>query len=114
MELIDILFEMWKKYNSLPDLNLVRTIYDDFDPLLSSYSHEFFLIFIIGLHIEDLEYRTLDHYMGDIYNSINLSKPISESAHILNPENIKNIRSSWAITYPNLKFGQVNVDYDGI
>ncbi len=114
MELIDILFEMWKKYDSLPDLNLVRAMYDDFDPFLTSYSQEFFLIFIIGMHIENLEYRTLDHYMVDIYQSINLSNPISESADIKNPENIKHIRSSWAIVYPNLKFGQVDVNYDGI
>lgn len=114
MELIEVLFEMWKKYNSLPDLNLVRAMYDDFDPYLSSYAQEFFLIFIIGIHIENLEYRTLDSFMVDIYNSKNLTKPISESVHIHNPENIKHIHSSWAIVYPNLKFGQVDINYDGI
>ena len=114
MELIDILFEMWKKYNSLPDLNLVRAMYDNFYPFENSFAQEFFLIFNIAMHTEDLEYRTLDSYMVDIYNSINLSKPISASAHIINPENIEHIHSSWAIVYPNLKFGQVKVNYDGI
>lgn len=114
MELIEVLFEMWKKYDSLPDLNLVRNMYDDLDPYSISYAQNIFLIFIIGIHIESLEYRTLDSFMIDIYNSKNLSKPISESAHILNPENIKYLHSSWAITYPNLKFGQVDVNYDSI
>lgn len=114
MELTEILFEMWKKYDSLPDLNLVRAIYDDFYSLSDSYAQDIFLIFTIGMHIENLEYRTLDGFMQDIYQAKNLSKPISETVCIINPENIKQIHSSWAIVYSRLKFGQVDVNYDGI
>jgi hypothetical protein len=114
MELTEILFEMWKKYDSLPDLNLVRAIYDDFYSLSGSYAQDIFLIFTIGMHIENLEYRTLDGFMQDICQAKNLSKPISESVCIINPENIKQIQSSSAIVYSHLKFGQVDVNYDGI
>ena len=52
--------------------------------------------------------------MQNLYESKNLLKPISESVHIINPENIKHIYSSWAIVYSDLRFGQVKVNYDGI
>lgn len=110
----EILFEMWKKYDALPDLNLVKGLYDDFYEMSGSFSNDIFLIYCIAMHIDNMEYRTLDGFMQDLYVAINLSKPISESVTIHNPEEIKDIYSSWAIVYSRLKFGQVQVTYDGV
>lgn len=114
MSITEILFEMWKKYDSLPDLNLVQGLYDEFYELSGSFSMDIFLIYSIAMHIEKLEYRNLDGFMQDLYMARNLSKPISESLNIHNPEEIKYINSDWAIVYSRLKFGQVQVTYDGI
>ena len=114
MDIKDILFEMWKKYNALPDLNLVKGLYDDFYEQSGSFSIDIFLIYSIAMHIENLEHRSLDGFMQDLFIARNLSKPISELVTIHNPEEIKDIYSSWAIVYPRLKFGQVQVTYDGI
>ena len=114
MNIKEILFEMWKKYAALPDLNLVTGLYDDFYQLSGSYSNDIFLIYSIAMHIQNMEYRSLDGFMQDLYNARNLSKPISESVTIHNPEEIKDISSTRAIVYSTLKFGQVRVTYDGI
>ena len=114
MSITEILFEMWKKYDALPDLNLVQGLYDEFYELSGSFSMDIFFIYSIAMHIEKLEYRNLDGFMQDLYMARNLSKPISESLNIHNPEEIKYINSDWAIVYSRLKFGQVQVTYDGI
>lgn len=114
MGLIEVLFEMWKKYESLPDLNMVKNLYDDFYSLSGSYAQDIFIIYTIGIHAENLEYRSLDHFMQVLYEARNLEEPIFISAKIKNPENIKAVNSNMAIVYNKLKFGQVLVDYDGI
>lgn len=114
MDLTDVLFEMWKKYESLPDLNMVKSLYDDFYSLSGSFAQDIFLIYAIGMHAENLEYASLDHFMQDLYEARNLEEPISSSVKIKNPENIKSVTSYMAIVYNRLKFGQVLVDYDGI
>ena len=85
---------MWKKYDALPDLNLVQGLYDEFYELSGSFSMDIFFIYSIAMHIEKLEYRNLDGFMQDLYMARNLSKPISESLNIHNPEEIKYIENN--------------------
>jgi hypothetical protein len=114
MGLTEVLFEMWKKYESFPDLNMVKKLYDDFYTLSGSYAEDIFLIYTIGIHAENLEYRSLDHFMQNLYEARNIGEPISNIVKVKNPENIKLVTSDMAIVYSKLKFGQVLVDYDGI
>lgn len=78
MELQEILFEMWKKYNSFPDLNLVIALYDDFYELSGSSALDLFTVCTIAKYIGGLEYRTLDGFMQDLYILRNIEQPISE------------------------------------
>lgn len=114
MDLKEILFEMWKKYDSFPDLNLVKALYDDLSSLTSSIPLDIFLICTIAKHLNKMEYRTLDSFMQDLYDIRNINKPISQSLIIHDIENIERLDGTWAISYPIVKFGQVNVTYDGI
>lgn len=114
MELKEVLFEMWKKYNSLPDVTLVKSLYDDFINLTGSYALDIFIICMIAKHLEEMEYRTLDSFMQDLYEIRNIDKSIHQSLIIHDTENIKRKDAVWAVTYRTVKFGQVNVTYDGV
>lgn len=114
MELKEVLFEMWKKHNSFPDITLVKALYDDFINLTGSFSLDIFLICMIAKYLDEMEYRTLDSFMQDLYDIRNIDKPISQSLVIHDVETIHRQDAVSAIVYPIVKFGQVNVTYDGI
>ncbi len=114
MELKEIIFEMWKKYESFPDLNLVTALYDDFYELTGSSALDVFAICTIANHLEDLDYRSLDLFMQDLFIIRNIDKPIKNVVTIHNPEQIRRLNSSWSIVYNRVYFGQIDVTYDGI
>ncbi|ERK07871.1 hypothetical protein L580_1935 [Serratia fonticola AU-P3(3)] len=114
MELKEVLFEMWKKHNSLPDITLVKSLYDDFSNLTGSHALDIFIICMIAKYLEEMKYRTLDSFMQDLYEIRNIDKPISQSLIIHDIEKINRQDAVWAVVYPIVKFGQVNVTYDGV
>ncbi|MFM2478835.1 hypothetical protein [Celerinatantimonas sp. MCCC 1A17872] len=114
MELKEIIFEMWKKYDSFPDLNLVTALYDDFYELTGSSTLDVFAICAIANYLEDLDYRSLDFFMQELFIIRNIDKPIKNTVTIHNPEQIRRLNSSWSIVYNRVWFGQVDVTYDGI
>ncbi|MFA0719539.1 hypothetical protein AB4622_26755, partial [Vibrio splendidus] len=114
MELQEILFEMWKKYNSFPDLNLVIALYDNFYELSGSSALDLFTVCTIAKYIGGLEYRTLDVFMQGLYILRNIEQPISEVVEFHDRTRISRMDSSWAITYNHIKYGEVDVTYDGI
>lgn len=114
MGLKEILFEMWKKYGSFPDLNLVTALYDDFYESTGTSALDVFTICTIANHIEQLDYRSLDLFMQDLFIIRNIEEPIKNAVTIHNPEQIRRLNSSWSIIYNRVRFGQVDVTYDGI
>jgi len=114
MGLKKILFEMWKKYNSFPDLNLVTALYDDFYESTGTSAIDIFIICTIANHIEQLDYRSLDSFMQDLFIIRNIEEPIKNVVTIHNPDQIRPLSSSWSITYNRVSFGQVDITYDGI
>ena len=114
MELKEILFEMWKKYNSFPDLNLVIALYDDFYELSGSSELDLFSICTLFKYSEELQQRNLDGYMQDLYMIRNIDQPISEVVEFHDRNSIDRMDSSWAFVYNHIKYGQVDVTYDGI
>jgi len=114
MELKQILFEMWKRYDSLPNLSMVIGLYEEFYEQTGTTALDIFTICSIAKHIQNMEYRTLDGFMQDLYMIRNLDKPISESLTIHDNHKIKRMDATRAIVYKHIKFGEVNLTYDGI
>jgi len=114
MELVEILFELWKKYQSFPDPNLVKVLYDEDFPGTGSNSQDLFLVFLFGMNSEKLGHRTLDAYMQHLLNMRNIDIPISCATKIKNPNEITRMRSIHAIVYPRLSFGEIELNYDGV
>ena len=114
MELLDILFELWKKYGSFPDKKLVSELYRDWNLNSMSYSQDLFAAYLFASYVNEIEFCSLDFFMHHLYGMKNIDQPISQISNLKNCENIQKINPINSFAYPYLKFGQVDLDYDGV
>lgn len=111
MALLDILMELWRKFDSLPDENLVVELYNQEEEYCESFLHQLFLSFNYLNCIDRV--GSVDHILQLIFNVKNVESPLFELCTVEDINKIRIIRATQAIVYRNLRLGQINVFYDG-
>ncbi|KQZ44694.1 hypothetical protein [Duganella sp. Root1480D1] len=111
MGLVSILMELWRKYNSLPDLNLAIELYNQKLGYAESFIQEIFLSYNYIKNNENI--GSIDYFLQIILEMRNVGKPIFELCTIEDMSDIQAVNSSNAIVYRDLRIGQVRVLYDG-
>lgn len=111
MSSLEIYFELWKKYNSIPDETMAHYLFDNYEQI-ETFNEEIFLLFLLIKYRDSLDYKSPDFMVNILYHGINTSKPIIEILTIINPENLTKVSLNYC--YPYGTYGTVNVIYDGI
>lgn len=111
-ELSSLYLAMWKRYNSYPDINIVSKMFDN-PTSTGSYVDDVFLFSLLLKYSDELDYRTPETFVYHLNHATNVSKPLSDVVCFRELEQIREFSLSWALTYSDAKYGEVDVKYDG-